>query len=644
MFVFKAPGTYYELWKRSMEDPAGFWNEHAEKAIGDIYWFKKWDKTFERSYPSFKWYVGGLTNASYNCIDYKVSRYHNKVAYIHEAPELGISRKTTYGELYKKVKKWSAALRNLGVQKGDRVLLYIPNSIEAITMMHAACRIGAIPSAVFAGFSPGAVADRIELTRPKVILTQDITIRREREIKLKELLCDAFKICPSEIVERIEHVIINRVSDTELTLTKKDILLEEFEEEGEWGDEGCIPIEANEPLFILCTSGTTTKPKPTVHVHGGFQIWTYWTAKWVYGLNPQDVLFNTTDIGWIVGHSYITFAPLLVGCTTIVYEGVPDYPKPTQWWEVMEKHKATIAWISPTGVRILRKIGIEQTKKHDLSSLQRIVCAGEVLNPEVLLWLRDEVFKGKIPVIDHMWQTEVPGAMFGYSYGVELPEIRPGSAGFPMPGVIPEIVDERVGKPCKPGEKGILLLKQPVPGMTPMLWGDPERYRREYWEHDPLTSGRYYTGDSAYFDDDGYIWFCGRADEVIKISGHRIGTIEVENAIVSHPAVAEAGVCGVPDELRGEVAAAFVVLKPSYQPSDELKNEIIQHVRKTFGPLVVFRGIEFVNMLPKTKSGKIMRRVMKKLWTGEPLGDLSTLEAEASVDEIKEAVSKLKRI
>ena len=644
MFTFKAPERYYELWKYSIEDAVGFWNEHAEKAMGDIYWFRKWDKTFERSYPSFKWYVGGLTNASYNCIDYKVSRYHNKVAYIHEAPELGISRKITYGELYKKVKKWSAALRNLGVQKGDRVLLYIPNSIEAITMMHAACRIGAIPSAVFAGFSPGAVADRIELTRPKVILTQDITIRREREIKLKELLCDAFKICPSEIVERIEHVIINRVSDTELTLTKKDILLEEFEEEGEWGDEGCIPIEANEPLFILCTSGTTTKPKPTVHVHGGFQIWTYWTAKWVYGLNPQDVLFNTTDIGWIVGHSYITFAPLLVGCTTIVYEGVPDYPKPTQWWEVMEKHKATIAWISPTGVRILRKIGIEQTKKHDLSSLQRIVCAGEVLNPEVLLWLRDEVFKGKIPVIDHMWQTEVPGAMFGYSYGVELPEIRPGSAGFPMPGVIPEIVDERVGKPCKPGEKGILLLKQPVPGMTPMLWGDPERYRREYWEHDPLTSGRYYTGDSAYFDDDGYIWFCGRADEVIKISGHRIGTIEVENAIVSHPAVAEAGVCGVPDELRGEVAAAFVVLKPSYQPSDELKNEIIQHVRKTFGPLVVFRGIEFVNMLPKTKSGKIMRRVMKKLWTGEPLGDLSTLEAEASVDEIKEAVSKLKRI
>ncbi|MEM3673703.1 MAG: AMP-binding protein [Candidatus Bathyarchaeia archaeon] len=644
MFAFKAPERYYELWRRSIEEPADFWNEHAEKAMGDIYWFKKWDKTFEWSYPSFKWYVGGLTNASYNCVDYKVSRYHDKVAYIHEAPELGISRKITYGELYKKVKRWSAALRNLGVQKGDRILLYIPNSIEAITMIHAACRIGAIPCAVFAGFSPGAVADRMELTRPKVIMTQDITVRRGKEIRLKEMLYEAFKLCPSEIVKQIEHVIINRVSDTELTLTKNDSLLEEFEEEGEWGDEGYIPLEANEPLFILCTSGTTAKPKPTVHVHGGFQIWTYWTAKWVYGLNPQDVLFNTTDIGWIVGHSYITFAPLLTGCTAIIYEGVPDYPKPDQWWEVMEKHKATIAWISPTGVRILRKLGIEHAERHDLNSLQRIVCAGEVLNPEVLFWIRDEVFKGRIPVIDHMWQTEVAGAMFGYPYGVELPEIRPGSAGFPMPGVIPEIFDEIRGEPCKPGEKGILLLKKPVPGMTPMLWNDPERYQREYWEHTFLTSGRYYTGDSAYFDDDGYIWFCGRADEVIKISGHRIGTIEIENAIISHPAVAEAGVCGVPDELRGEVAAAFVVLKPGHQPSEELKNEIIQHVRKTFGPLVVFKGIEFVNMLPKTKSGKIMRRVMKKLWTGETLGDLSTLEAEASVDEIKEAVSKLKRI
>ncbi|MCX8176153.1 MAG: AMP-binding protein, partial [Candidatus Bathyarchaeota archaeon] len=338
------------------------------------------------------------------------------------------------------------------------------------------------------------------------------------------------------------------------------------------------------------------------------------------------------------------FAPLLVGCTVIMYEGVPDYPKPDQWWEIMEKHRATITWMSPTGARMLRKLGTEQAEKHNLNSLQRIVCAGEVLNPEVLFWLRDEAFKGRIPVIDHMWQTEVVGAMFGYPYGVELPEIKPGSAGLPLPGIFPEIVDEIKGEPCKPGEKGVLLLKRPVPGMTPTLWGDPKRYEKEYWERNQLTRGRYYTGDSAYLDEDGYIWFCGRADEIIKISGHRIGTIEVENVLVSHPAVAEAGVCGIPDEVRGEVAAAFIVLKPGYQPSEKLKEEIIQHVRKTFGPLVVFKGIEFVNILPKTKSGKIMRRVMKKLWTGEPLGDLSTLEAEVSVDEVKEAISKLKRL
>lgn len=643
-FKFNAPERYYTLWKRSIEDPEGFWKDRAEEAMPDIFWFRRWDRTYERSGSTFRWYSGGLTNTSYNCLDYKVSRYHDKVAYIHEAPELGISRKITYGELYQKVKRWSAALRGLGLGKGDRILLYIPNSIEAVAMIHAACRVGAIPSAVFAGFSPGAVADRIELTKPKVILTQDMTIRRNREVKLKEMLYDAFRICPSDVVDKIEHIIINRVCNSDLTLTGKDLLLDEFENMGRWCDDGYIPVESNEPLFILCTSGTTAKPKPTVHVHGGFQIWTYWTAKWVYNLKPEDTLFNTTDIGWIVGHSYITFAPLLVGCTTVIYEGVPDYPRPTQWWEVIEKHKPTIAWISPTGVRVLRKLGVEMAKKHDLTSLRRIVCAGEVLNPEVLLWLREEVLHGKVPVIDHMWQTEVPGAMFGYPYGVELPEIKPGSAGFPMPGVYPEIIHEVEGRPCRPGEKGILLLRYPVPGMTPTLWGDPERYKREYWEQGAFTRGRYYTGDSAYLDDDGYIWFCGRADEVIKISGHRIGTIEVENALVSHPAVVEAGVCGIPDELRGEVAAAFIVLKSGYQPSEELKKGIIEHVRKTLGPLIVFRGVEFVNMLPKTKSGKIMRRVMKKLITGEPLGDLSTLEAEASIDEIREAVSKLKRV
>ena len=611
--------------------------------MDDIYWFKKWDKVFEREYPHFKWFVGGLTNVGYNCIDYKLSRYSDKVAYIHEAPEIGVSRTVTYGQLFDITTKYSAALRGLGIQKGDRVLLYLPNSIEAATLLLACARIGAISTCVFAGFSPGALADRIELTKPKAIFTQDSMVRRGEEIGLKEAVDEALGLCSRETAKEVRFIITNGVmSGKEIPIVSdRDISFAEFEAKGEEGDNGYVQLEANEPLLIMCTSGTTAKPKPVVHVHGGFQIWSYWTAKWIYDLKPEDVIFNTSDIGWIVGQSYMVFGPLLAGCTSILYEGTPDYPKPDIWWETIEKHRATFIWTAPTGARVLRTLGVEQAERHDLSSIERVVCAGEVLNPEVWFWLREDLFKGKVPVIDHMWQTEIPGAMFGYPFGVKLPRLKLGSAGLPIPGVLPEIVDEREGKPCQANEKGILLLKEPIPGMTQTLWGDPDRYRKEYWEAQPITKGKYFTGDSAYMDEDGYIWFCGRADEVIKIAAHRIGPAEVESALISHPAVGEAGVCGIPDELRGEVAAAFIVLKPGFQPSEELKKGIIEQVRKVMGPIVIFKGVEFVNVLPKTRSGKIMRRVMRKLWTGEELGDLSTIETEASVEEVKEAISKL---
>jgi len=613
--------------------------------MDDIYWFKKWDKVFEREYPHFKWFVGGLTNVGYNCIDYKLSRYSDKVAYIHEAPDIGVSRSVTYGQLFDITNKYSAALRGLGIQKGDRVLLYLPNSIEAAALLLACARIGAISTCVFAGFSPGALADRIELTKPKAIFTQDSMIRRDKEIGLKEAVDEALGLCSPETAEEVRFIITHGVTSGKETpiVRDRDISFAEFEAKGEEGDNGYVQLEANEPLLIMCTSGTTAKPKPVVHVHGGFQIWSYWTAKWIYDLKPEDVTFNTSDIGWIVGQSYMVFGALLVGCTSILYEGTPDYPKPDIWWETIEKHRATFIWTAPTGARVLRTLGVEQAEKHDLSSIDRMVCAGEVLNPEVWAWLREDLFKGKVPVIDHMWQTEIPGAMFGYPFGVKLPRLKLGSAGLPIPGVLPEIVDEREGKPCQANEKGILLLKEPVPGMTQTLWGDSDRYRKEYWEAQPITKGKYFTGDSAYLDEDGYIWFCGRADEVMKIAAHRIGPAEVESALISHPAVAEAGVCGIPDELRGEVAAAFIVLKPGLQPSEELKEEIIEQVRKVMGPIVIFKGVEFVNVLPKTRSGKIMRRVMRKLWTGEELGDLSTIETEASVEEVKEAISKLHR-
>jgi len=640
--VFNVSAEYYDLWKASITDPEGFWNKIAEESMHDIYWFKKWDKVFQPDYPSFKWFIGGMTNAAYNCLSYKLSRYKGKLAYIYQAPELGISRTITYGELSKLVSRYSGALKSLGLVKGDRVLLYIPNSIEAVAMLLACSKMGIISTCVFAGFSAGALAERIQLTTPKLIFTQDFTIRRGRKIELKKLVDEAINLCPAEVYQNIKHIVVNWIGgkQTEGDDTRS-ISLTEFEKAGK-DDEEYLPLEANEPLLIMCTSGTTAKPKPVVHAQGGFQIWSYWTAKWIYAIKPEDVIFNTSDIGWIVGQSYIVFSPLLAGCTAVLYEGTPDFPQPDMWWQIIEKSRATMVWTSPTGVRALRTLGIEQAKKHDLSSIERVVVAGEVLNPEVWSWIHNDVFESKVPVFDHMWQTEVTGAMFGYPYGVDRPKVKPGSAGFPVPGVLPEIVDEREGKPCGVNEKGVLLLARPVPGMTPTIWGDPQRYRAEYWEARPFSRGKYFTGDTAYFDEEGYIWFCGRSDEVIKIAAHRIGSAEIENALVAHPAVSEAAVCGIPDELRGEAVLAFVVLTQGYQPSDRLRDELVAHIRKVMGPIVVFKRVEFVNMLPKTRSGKIMRRVMKKLWLGEELGDLSTIENEASVDEVREAISRIR--
>jgi len=640
--VFNVSAEYYDLWKASITDPEGFWNKIAEESMHDIYWFKKWEKVFQIDYPSFKWFVGGMTNAAYNCLSYKLSRYKGKLAYIYQAPELGISRTITYDELSKLVSRYSGALKSLGLVKGDRVLLYIPNSIEAVAMLLACSKMGIISTCVFAGFSAGALAERIQLTTPKLIFTQDFTIRRGRKVELKKLVDEAINLCPAEVYQNIKHIVVNWIEGNQ---TEGDdtrcISLTEFEKAGK-DDEEYLPLEANEPLLIMCTSGTTAKPKPVVHVQGGFQIWSYWTAKWIYAIKPEDVIFNTSDIGWIVGQSYIVFSPLLAGCTAVLYEGTPDFPQPDMWWQIIEKSRATMVWTSPTGVRALRTLGIEQAKKHDLSSIERVVVAGEVLNPEVWSWIHNDVFESKVPVFDHMWQTEVTGAMFGYPYGVDRPKVKPGSAGFPVPGVLPEIVDEREGKPCGVNEKGVLLLARPVPGMTPTIWGDPQRYRAEYWEARPFSRGKYFTGDTAYFDEEGYIWFCGRSDEVIKIAAHRIGSAEIENALVAHPAVSEAAVCGIPDELRGEAVLAFVVLAQGYQPSDKLRDELVAHIRKVMGPIVVFKKVEFVNMLPKTRSGKIMRRVMKKLWLGEELGDLSTIENEASVDEVREVISRIR--
>lgn len=636
------PPQVRNFMNQAEKDYEAFWENAALNASNDIYWFKKWGKVFEWEYPTFKWYLGGVTNISYNCVDYKVKQGNGeRSAFISESGDTRVVRTITYTQLLDLVKKYASALRGIGVQKGDRVTIYMTMSIEAITAMLACARIGAIHMVIFAGFSSGAIADRLDISGAEYILTQDKGSRRGKPVPLKEMVDAAIGLLSSR--EQIKTVVVLRRSKDEVSMKEgRDISWDEFLTKGEGVSSDFVPMESNEPLFLMPTSGTTAKPKVTVQNHGGYQIHIYSMAKWIYGLRADDIWFCTSDIGWIVGHSYNVYAPLLAGCTSILYEGTPDYPRPDMWWELIGRNKVTGAWFSPTGVRGLKRLGIDEARKHDLSSVERIFCAGEVLNPAAWEWLQGEVFEDRIPVIDNMWQTETGGPIVGNPYGLGMAPIKPGSAGFPVPGVIADVIDEKDGYPVSSGEKGILVIKKPFPGLTPTLWGDPERYKNDYWEVKPGTRGAYYTGDSASKDGDGYIWFAGRADEVIKIAAHRIGTVEIENVLVSHPTVVEAGVSGVPDELRGEVASAFVVLAKGYEPSEELKKELIGHIRKTMGPIVVMKDIQFVNILPKTKSGKIMRRVMKALLTGKELGDLSTVEEEASVGEIREAVQKVK--
>ncbi len=637
--IIMVPPHVRAFMKWGEDDFKSFWENAAVKAEKEIHWFKKWDKVFDWSSPTFKWYAGGITNICYNCIDYNVEQGRaGKAAFICESGEKGETKVITYGQLLSLVNTYASALRGLGVKKGDPVALYMPMGIESVVSMLACARIGAIHVVVFAGFSAKAVADRITISDAKYMLTQDEGSRRGKSIPLKTTVDEALEMVPGRIKK---VVLLQTNSDVEVPMKEgRDIFWEDFLKLGK-GQSAVEKMGANEPLFMLPTSGTTAMPKVTVQNHGGYQVYVYSMGKWIYNMRDTDVWFSTSDIGWIVGHSYNVYGPLLVGCTSVLYEGTPDYPEKDMWWQVLEKDKVTAWWVSPTGIRGLMRLGIEEARKHDLSFVERVLAAGEVLNPAAWEWLQKEVFEDKIPVIDHMWQTETSGPLIANPLGLGMVPMKPGSAGLPVPGVAAQVVDEVTGEPVPPGVKGILVIKNPFPGMTPTLWKNEERYQEEYWSKFENIKV-YYSGDAAYTDKDGYIWFVGRSDEVIKIAAHRIGTIEIENALISHPAVVEVGVSGVPDELRGEVACAFVVLRSGYEPSENLKKELIQHVRNTMGPIVVIKDIEFVHTLPKTRSGKIMRRVMKSLWMSKDVGDLSTIEEKASVDEIKEAIKKMK--
>jgi acetyl-CoA synthetase len=618
----------------AIEDPEGFWARAAE----GLPWFRKWDKVLEWTPPTFRWFVGAQTNLCYNCLDYHVERGWGGHAALIAEDERGERRVYTYAHLLHEVKRAAAALRGLGIRKGDRIAIYMPTCAEAITIMLAAVRIGAIHVVIFAGFGASAFADRVVRTGARVIFAADATWRKGREAPLKEIVDACLQEGASETVERV--VILRRTAAAVPMQAGRDIWWEEFLALGEGQDAGYLALEANEPAFILPTSGTTAKPKLAVHTHGGYQVHIRSMGDWVFGLKPTDVWWATSDIGWIVGHSYIVYAPLLFGSTTIAYEGAPDHPGPETFYRVIQENGVTGMFTSPTLVRLMMRYGADVAHNFDLSSVERTVCAGEVLNAPAWEWLQKEVFQDRIPVIDHMWATETSGPVIGNPYGIGLLPIKPGSGGIALPGIEAAVLTPE-GQPCAPGEKGMFVIRRPFPGLTPTLWGEPERYGPDYWQRIPNVSV-YCTGDAAAMDEDGYIWFSGRADEVIKIAAHRIGTIEVETAFLQHPAVAEVGVTGRPDELRGEAIAAFVVLKEGHRPSEQLRQELIQTVRKELGPVAVIGDLNFVGMIPKTRSGKIMRRVLKAVVVGKDPGDISTIEDAGSVEEALEAWRQMK--
>jgi len=623
------PPELKSMLKRALEDPEGFWGDAAK----ELHWFRRWDRVFEWNYPNFSWYKGATTNLAYNCLERNIDNGRgNHPAIIWENGEGFPSRSLTYSQLLDEVKRFANALKALGVNRGDRVTIYMPMVPEAAIAMLATVRIGAIHSVVFGGFGYGALSDRLLDAGSTLIVTADVGYRRGSPIKLKEVVDESLRTSAT----KVRKVIVLKRAENDLPMVSgRDILWQDALEQGKGADAQVEKVRAEEPVFILYTSGTMAKPKGTVQPHGSYQVYIHAMGKWVYNMDETDIWWSTSDIGWIVGHSYVVYAPLLFGCTTIMYEGLPDHPSPDIWWRIIERNKVSRFWISPTGVRALMKYGDDYPKKYDLSSLKLVACAGEVLNPPAWEWLQKKVLADRIPVIDHMWQTETSGPIVGNPAGIALLPIKPGSAAIPLPGVDAEIVDDE-GKPVAPGIEGTFVLKKPFPGLTPTLWCDHERYVESYWNRFP---GLYTTGDAAMKDEDGYIWFLGRVDEVIKISSHRIGTIEIESALLQDSNVAETAVVGRPDPLRGETACAFVVLKESSKATDDLKQALRSLVRKTLGPIVVISDIYFVNKLPKTRSGKIMRRLIKAVISNKPLGDYSTIEDESSIEELKKAAS-----
>jgi acetyl-CoA synthetase len=622
---------YDELYQSSLGDPETFWLEAADRLV----WTRRPERAFEpRERSSFTWFPGGRTNLAVNALDRHVSAGRGETTALIALDERGGRRAFTYAELLAEVERVAAGLRGLGIGKGDRLTIYMPTSAEAIIAMLATVRIGAIHCVVFAGFGAGALGDRIRASGSRLVLTTDVTYRKGKDVDLLSIVDDAIDAGPSDV----EHVVVLQRSAASRPRRDGELAWDELLKAGKGQSGAAEDTAAADPAFILATSGTTAKPKLAVHTHGGYGVHVASMGDWVFGLRQGETWWSTSDIGWVVGHSYIVYAPLMAGTATLAYEGAIDHPDADAVWTIIDAEEVTGLFSSPTAIRLLMRYGDDVPRRHDLSRLERAFSAGEVLNAPAWEWLQQAVFGDRVPVIDHMWQTETGGPIFGNPFGYSLLPIKPGSAGVALPGIEADVVDQD-GKPVGVGEKGIMRIKRPFPGLIATLWGEPERYVADYWDRIP---GGYYVGDAAHVDEDGYVWFAGRADEIIKISGHRLGTIEVETAFLRHPAVAEAGVTGVPDELRGEVIDAFVALKAGHEPSDELHRELLQTVRHELGPVAVIGHLSIVSMLPKTRSGKIMRRVLKAVALERDPGDISTIEDEGSVDEARRAVEEMR--
>jgi acetyl-CoA synthetase len=603
-------------------DPEQFWAEVA----GELDWFAPWRAVLEWKAPFAKWFVGATTNLAHNCLDRHLRSWRrNKAAIIWEG-EGGDSRTLTYFELHREVCKFANVLKHLGVRAGERVGIYLPMIPEAAVAMLACARIGAPHSVVFGGFSAEALRDRLKDAQAKLLVTADGGYRRGAVVPLKSNVDEALRDAPS--VENV--VVVRRTGETVAMKGGRDRWWHDLMEAA---DAECPaePLDAEHPLFILYTSGTTGKPKGVVHTTGGYMVHTYITSKWIFDLRDDDTFWCTADIGWVTGHSYVVYGILANGATTVMYEGAPNFPEPDRFWQLVDKYGITILYTAPTAIRAFIKWGREWPRRHRLTSLRLLGTVGEPINPEAWVWYHEEIGKRRCPIVDTWWQTETGGIMISPLPGVIA--TKPGSATRPFPGIVADVVT-REGRPVEANQGGFLVIKRPWPGMLRTIYGDPDRYVQQYWSQIP---GVYFTGDGARRDADGYLWIMGRVDDVVNVAGHRLGTMEVESALVSHPTVAEAAVVGRPDPLKGQAIAAFVTLESGHKPTEELRLELREHVAKEIGAFARPDDLRFTEALPKTRSGKIMRRLLRDIAAGkESVGDTTTLEDLSVLAKLRE--------